>query len=97
VQASASAAPPAPPLTEIRGIALARSLLARDPQAALDVLEKVRRDYPRGYFVEERQALTVLALARVGRPSDARDQGAAFLRAYPNGPFSDQVRAVAAP
>jgi len=27
----------------------------------------------------------------------AREQAAAFLRAYPNGPFSDRVRAVAAP
>ncbi|HEX3769341.1 MAG TPA: hypothetical protein VHV30_00685 [Polyangiaceae bacterium] len=95
------AAAPAPaasqPLTEIRGIALARTLVVRDPQAALDVLDKVGRDYPRGYFVEERQALTVLALARLGRQSAARDQAAAFLRAYPNGPFSDQIRAVAAP
>jgi hypothetical protein len=99
---SAAALPPAPPtpasdsVSEIRGVALARNLVDSDPEAALNLLEKVRRDHPNGYFVEERQALTVIALARLGRESAVRQQAAAFLRAYPNGPFSDRVRSVAA-
>jgi hypothetical protein len=99
---SAAAPPPAPPtpasdsVSEIRGVALARNLVDSDPEAALNLLEKVRRDHPNGYFVEERQALTVIALARLGRESAVRQQAAAFLRAYPNGPFSDRVRSVAA-
>ncbi len=76
-------------------MALARSLVERDPDAALELLEKLRHDHPSGYFVEERQALIVLALSRAGHQSAAREQAAAFLRAYPNGPFSDRVRAVA--
>jgi hypothetical protein len=96
---AAAPSPPVPPesMSEIRGVALARKLVVSDPQAALDVLDQVRRDHPNGYFVEERQALTVLALARVGRESAARQQAGTFLRAYPNGPFSDQVRSVATP
>ena len=88
---------PKPPelLSEVRTVALARSLVERDPDAALELLEKTRREHPTGYFVEERQALTVLALSRAGRQSAAREQAAAFLRSYPNGPFSDRVRAVA--
>ncbi|HEY5146856.1 MAG TPA: hypothetical protein VII82_08810, partial [Polyangiaceae bacterium] len=101
---SAVAPPPAPApptpasdsVSEIRGVALARNLVDSDPEAALSLLEKVRRDHPNGYFVEERQALTVIALARLGRESAVRQQAAAFLRAYPNGPFSDRVRSVAA-
>ena len=81
-------------LGELRGIAMARSLLDRDPEAALGVLEKLRREHPRGYFVEERQALTVLALAGAGQAAAARQQAAAFLRVFPNGSFSDRVRAV---
>jgi hypothetical protein len=98
-----AAPPPAPPVaasdsvSEIRGVALARSLVVSDPEAALNLLDKVRHDHPNGYFVEERQALTVIALARLGKQAAARQQAAAFLRAYPNGPFSDRVRSVATP
>jgi len=104
------AAPPSPPpveptatrqpaglLNEVRAVAQARELVERDPEAALDLLEKTRREHPTGYFLEERQALTVLALSRAGHSSAAREQAAAFLRAYPNGPFSDRVRAVVGP
>ncbi len=112
VPSAAASAPPAPQvaqppqplpqkpaelLNEVRAVALARSLVERDPDAALDLLDKTRREHPTGYFVEERQALTVLALARSGRQAAAREQAAAFLRTYPNGPFSDRVRAVAGP
>jgi hypothetical protein len=91
-----SAPPSARPelLSEVRAVALARSLVERDPDAALDLLDKLRRQRPTGYFLEERQALTVLALSRAGHQNAARQQAAAFLRAYPNGPFSDRVRAV---
>jgi hypothetical protein len=85
---------PSPPISEIRAVALARDLVETDPQAALALLDQTQREHPTGYFVEERQALTVMALVRAGRQANARQQGAAFLRAYPNGPFSDRVRSV---
>jgi hypothetical protein len=86
--------PPSQSLSEIRAVALARDLVDTDPQAALALLDQTQREHPTGYFVEERQALTVMALVRAGRQATARQQGAAFLRAYPNGPFSDRVRSV---
>ncbi len=83
--------PPAPPpsdsLSEIRAVALARDLVERDPEDALSLLEKTRREHPAGYFVEEREALTVLALSRSGHTSAARQQGATFLRTYPKRPL----------
>ena len=82
------------PLTEVAAIAMAKDLVERDPEAALKVLDDLRRNHPMGYFVEERQALTVLALAGAGRTAAARQQAQAFLRAFPNGPFSDRIRAV---
>jgi hypothetical protein len=73
---------------------MAKDLLERDPNGALQVLDDLRRNHPRGYFVEERQALTVLALAGAGQTATARREAQAFLRLFPNGPFSDRVRAV---
>lgn len=81
-------------LGELRLIAVARNLIERDPDAALSALERIRRSYPNGYFVEERQALTVIALARANQTPTARQQAASFLRTYPNGPFSDRIRAI---
>jgi hypothetical protein len=82
------------PLSEVAAIAMAKELVERDPEAALKVLDDLRRNHPRGYFVEERQALTVLALAGAGQTAAARQQAQSFLRLFPNGPFSDRVRAV---
>ena len=84
-------------MSEIRAVAMARSLVERDPAAALDLLAKAHHAYPTGYFLEEREALTVIALARAGRAAEARRAATSFLRAYPNGPYSDRVRAVTAP
>jgi hypothetical protein len=81
-------------LGELRLIAVARNLIERDPDAALSALDRIRRSYPNGYFVEERQALTVIALARSNQTPAARQQAASFLRTYPNGPFSDRIRAI---
>jgi hypothetical protein len=93
---STASAPPAPQLNELQTIAVARGLVDRDPEAALRLLDQLRSQQPHGYFDQERDALTVLALARSGQSSAARDKARAFLRAYPNGPLSDRVRAVAA-
>ena len=92
-QTTATPQPAAPePLSEIRAVALARGLVDRDPEAALALLEKTGRAYPNGYFLEERQALTVMALDGAGHHSAARQAAQLFLRTYPNGPFSDRIR-----
>ena len=80
-------------VAEMRGIAAARDRLDKAPNGALAALAQVKREHPRGYFVEERLALSVLALARMGSTGLAREKAAAFIRTYPNGPYTDKVRA----
>ncbi|MFT3925555.1 MAG: hypothetical protein QM778_23650 [Myxococcales bacterium] len=80
------------PRAELRAMAQAKALSARDPGAALVALHQIRARFPAGYFVEEREALTILVLAQLGQISEARRQAQGFLARYPNGPHSDRVR-----
>lgn len=80
-------------INELRGIASARGLIERDPAAALSILQRLSRVHPNGYFVEEREALTVLALAAQDDEDAARKQAARFLKRYPTSPFADRIRA----
>ncbi len=64
---------------------MARSALTRSrgPEA-LEALGRMRRDFPSGRLVEERDSLRVQALAVAGRTNDARDAAAEFLSRHPN-------------
>jgi outer membrane protein assembly factor BamD (BamD/ComL family) len=73
-------------------IARARKLVTSDPEEALELLETSAERYPRGYFVEERRALTVFALVALGKRTRAKNLAETFLRDYPKGLFSDDVR-----
>jgi hypothetical protein len=64
----------------------------RDPKAALRLLTQMGTDFPQGYFLEEREALTILALVRAGQSERAQRQARAFLERYPNGTYADRVR-----
>lgn len=70
VAAVRGAALPAPKTTdsigELEGLARARLLARTEPHAAVELLERLARLHPRGYFVEERDALYVIALATDG-------------------------------
>lgn len=92
-EAVVAPAPVSESINELRGIAQARALLERDPGTALSLLQRLGREHPKGYFVEERLALTVIALARTGAADPARAQAIRFLRSYPKSPFADRVRA----
>ena len=81
-------------LEEVRALARARSLLDRDPAAALRQLAEIRQRFAAGYFLEERRALEIIGLVRTGRAAPAREHAGAFLRDYPNGPFTDEIRAL---
>lgn len=76
----------------MRLIARARRSLASSPAAALDAAEEHRRRFPGGLFAEEREALAVLSLARLGRQAEAERRGQRFLRSHPAGTFSERVR-----
>jgi hypothetical protein len=85
---------PSPAMLEMRAIAGAKRALSDDqPERALAILAGIARDYPKGYFIEERRALRVLALAADGESEQARREAASFLRDYPAGAFTQRVKA----
>jgi hypothetical protein len=72
----------------------ARTALERgDPAAALESLRKHRARFPAGSLSEERDALTVVALARAGRRDEARGAAERFQKQHPGSVFGDAVRA----
>jgi hypothetical protein len=92
------APPPSRLAAEGRVVLEARADL-RDgrPDDALGVLEAASVEFADGALVQEREALTIEALARTGRRADAGRRAAAFLRAYPESPHASAVKAVASP
>jgi hypothetical protein len=83
---------------EGRAVLDARRAL-RDGRAdeALRTLEAARAEYGAGALEQEREALTIEALARAGRRDLAAARAAAFLKAHPGSPHAATVRGFAAP
>lgn len=81
------------PSSEIELLRRARQALALRPQETLDLTEQHRAIYPDGAFAQEREALTIQALLRVGREEKALELAEQFVRSHPNSPLSHQLRA----
>jgi hypothetical protein len=89
-----SGAPPAAPTSSSRRDAraaeraildVARTALGRNDGAhALEAVDRHARLYPRGQMAEEREAIAVQALVKLGRIDDAAARGARFRARYPN-------------
>ena len=78
---------------ESRMVLEARNALrSGDPGAALRLLEAARIAFPDGGLVQEREALTIEALARSGQREVASRRAEAFLRDYPKSPHAADVR-----
>jgi hypothetical protein len=73
-----------------------RVLRAGDATSALRLLERARARFTHPVLGQEREALTIEALARSGARDAAERRAAAFLRAYPKSPHAADVRAFAA-
>jgi hypothetical protein len=80
------------PLDELRATAEARRLVVRSPRAALALLTRLAAEHPRGYFVEEREALSILALVADGQQKQAERAAQTFLQRHPGSPFADRVQ-----
>ena len=79
---------------EARLVGVAREALQRgDAGRALSVLEDAQRRFPNGILLQEREALSISALAALGRKTEAAARAGAFLRVFPNSPHADRVRA----
>ncbi|MEM6992678.1 MAG: hypothetical protein AAF721_19345 [Myxococcota bacterium] len=90
--------PAAAPLTaedamaEASLISRARKALATSPSQALALTNEAKRDFPRGMLLEEREAVAVQALAKLGRHDKAKRRGEQFLKRYGRGPHAAAVR-----
>lgn len=73
------------------------ALRAGDAARSLALLERARVRFARGALGQEREALTIQALAQSGERASARRRAQAFLRAHPQSPYVADVRLVAAP
>ncbi|MCA9579600.1 MAG: outer membrane protein assembly factor BamD, partial [Myxococcales bacterium] len=75
-------------------ITRAQSALARGRAAeALTALREHQRRFPGGRFVEEREAMTIQAMARTGQVDAARTRAERFYARYPNSLLTRAVRA----
>jgi hypothetical protein len=78
---------------EARLVGEARDALRQhDAAGALAVLGATERRFPDGILLQEREALTISALAELGRSSEASARARAFLRAFPSSPHAERVR-----
>ena len=77
----------APVLSEVELLKQARSALAADPLQAFALTEQCRSRYPDGSFVQEREYIAIVALARLGRVEEARSRASLFRMHYKNSAY----------
>jgi hypothetical protein len=83
---------PARAETEVALLGRARQALAdEDPRRALALLRRHERAWPDGELVQEREVLTIQALARTGASEAARARAARFLARFPGSTLADTV------
>ncbi|AKT43028.1 outer membrane protein assembly factor BamD [Chondromyces crocatus] len=76
----------------------AQSALARgNPGEALEALNEHQRRFPAGQFSQEREAMAIQALARLGRADAARARAATFRARFPDSVLLRTVDAVVSP
>ena len=81
-------------LREAKLISDARAAMKTDASGALKLLEEARSEFPRGILREERKALTILSLDKLGRSAQARASAKRFLEQHGEGPYAAAVRQV---
>jgi hypothetical protein len=75
----------------------AQSALAAHPDRALALAAEHRRLFTRGVLAEEREAIAIEALRRLGREQEATRRAAAFVAKYPNSVHRSRVQVTPAP
>ena len=95
VESAVQAPTAADPLEETRHLAALRRLAEHDPEAAITFAAEGDRRFPRGILGEEREAIAIACLARLGRTEEANRRAVRFLKSYPESPFAPSVRRAA--
>jgi hypothetical protein len=81
-----------PLLIEMSLLAAARRLLAEEPAEALRLCDEHAHRYARGALSEEREAYSIIALARLGRFTEAERRYVDFQAEYPASTFHVSLR-----
>ena len=94
---SGSSAPAVPRVVALREeaalLASAREALhGGDARRALTILDEARAKHPAGALAQEREVVTIEALAQAGDKGGASRHAETFLRAFPGSPHSSHVR-----
>jgi hypothetical protein len=79
---------------EIAQLARIKQLVDDDPARAYRLAQTGHREFKGGMLRQEREALAVLALAKLGETAQARTRAHDFLARYPASPLRDRVQAV---
>lgn len=74
-------------LSELRAVASAA------PARAVVLADEGHQRFPGGTFGQEREAIAISALARLGRTGEARARAEALLAKHPESPFAESIRA----
>lgn len=69
----------------------ARGALAREPARALSLADQHARQFASGMLAQEREAIAVDALVRLGQIGSARVRAQRFLRNYPQSPYVKRI------
>ena len=96
VPARPSARSTAPSTRESQLLQRAQGALTGDPARALALTDQHRRSFPTGALREEREAIAIQALRRLGREPEARARAARFETRYPNSVHRSRVQATPA-
>jgi hypothetical protein len=91
-EASASASPADGPAEELALLVRIKQKASSDPAVALALVDEGHRRFPRGSFYQERESIAVLALAQLGRATEARARAKLFLDAHPQSPYAERLR-----
>jgi outer membrane protein assembly factor BamD (BamD/ComL family) len=73
-------------------MAARQALRSNDAGRALHLLEQAQVRFKRGALTEEREALTIEALAKTGQSAQASARAQAFLAQYPRSPHAADVQ-----
>jgi hypothetical protein len=73
-------------------LARIRALQDSDPAEALALVAEGNQRFAAGLFTQEREAIAIGALVRLGRRGEARARALAFLATYPRSTFAERIR-----
>jgi hypothetical protein len=83
------------PEAELELLRRARGQLANTPQRALEATDQHHAQFRNGVFAQEREAIAIEALVRLGKPARARQRAKAFHSRYPNSAYARRLETIA--